>query len=74
MTNFNGTLLEENTILSIQNRGYTYGDALFETIKVSGGKVWFWAVHYFRLMASMRLWRRVSPVNVSGGVVVEGIL
>mgnify|MGYP001816783646 CR=1 FL=1 len=63
MTNFNGTLLEENTILSIQNRGYTYGDALFETIKVSGGKVLFWEDHYFRLMASMRIMRMEIPMN-----------
>jgi branched-chain amino acid aminotransferase len=63
MTNFNGTLLEEHTILSIQNRGYTYGDALFETIKVSGGKVLFWEDHYFRLMASMRIMRMEIPMN-----------
>ena len=63
MTNFNGTLLEENTILSTQNRGYAYGDALFETIKVSGGKVLFWEDHYFRLMASMRIMRMEIPKN-----------
>lgn len=63
MTNFNGTLLEENNILSIQNRGYAYGDALFETMKISAGKILFWEDHYFRLMASMRIMRMEIPMN-----------
>jgi len=63
MINFNGTLLENNTILSTQNRGYAYGDALFETIKVVSGKILFWEDHYFRLMASMRIMRMEIPMN-----------
>lgn len=63
MINFNGTVLEETNILSINNRGYSYGDALFETIKVSAGKLLFWEDHYFRLMASMRIMRMEIPMN-----------
>ena len=63
MTNYNGTLLEENNILSFTNRGYAYGDALFETIKTSYGKILFWEDHYFRLMASMRIMRMEIPMN-----------
>lgn len=63
MINFNGTLLPENNVLSFQNRGYTYGDALFETIKTSYGKILFWEDHYFRLMASMRILRMEIPMN-----------
>tara|TARA_R110002096_G_scaffold204406_6_gene389980 strand:- start:1343 stop:2185 length:843 start_codon:yes stop_codon:yes gene_type:complete len=63
MINCNGTLLENNTILSTQNRGYTYGDALFETIKVVSGNILFWEDHYFRLMASMRIMRMEIPMN-----------
>ncbi|MEP3836715.1 MAG: aminotransferase class IV [Algibacter sp.] len=63
MINFNGTLSENNTILSIQNRGYAYGDALFETIKVVSGKILFWEDHYFRLMASMRIMRMEIPMS-----------
>lgn len=63
MVNFNGELLEDNTILSIQNRGYAYGDGLFETIKVVSGKILFWEDHYFRLMASMRIMRMEIPMN-----------
>ncbi|KAA5824785.1 aminotransferase class IV [Algibacter amylolyticus] len=63
MINFNGTVSENNTILSIQNRGYAYGDALFETIKVVSGKILFWEDHYFRLMASMRIMRMEIPMS-----------
>ncbi|MBJ6368843.1 aminotransferase class IV [Snuella sedimenti] len=63
MTNFNATILEDTTKLSIKNRGYSYGDALFETIKVLSGKVLFWEDHYFRLMASMRIMRMEIPMH-----------
>ncbi len=63
MTNYNGNILAETNILSTQNRGYAYGDALFETIKASHGKLLFWEDHYFRLMASMRIMRMEIPMN-----------
>jgi|SRR5690606_26459304 len=63
MINFNGTVVENTNIISINNRGYAYGDALFETIKVSSGHILFWEDHYFRLMASMRIMRMEIPMN-----------
>lgn len=63
MINFNGSISEENNLLSIQNRGFAYGDALFETVKASYGKLLFWEDHYFRLMASMRIMRMEIPMN-----------
>lgn len=63
MTNFNGNLLEDNVFLSEKNRGFSYGDALFETIKASHGKLLFWEDHYFRLMASMRIMRMEIPMH-----------
>lgn len=57
----------DNTILSINNRGFAYGDALFETIKTSNGKILFWEDHYFRLMASMRIMRMEIPMNFTMG-------
>lgn len=63
MVNFNGELLANAAILSCENRGYKYGDALFETIKVNNGKPLFWEDHYFRLMASMRILRMEIPMN-----------
>lgn len=64
MINFNGELLfEENVKLSSENRGFKYGDAVFETIKVSHKRVIFWEDHYFRLMASMRMLRMKIPMQ-----------
>lgn len=64
MVNSNGKLIPSiEANLSIENRGYKYGDALFETLKVVNGKILFWEDHYFRLMASMRILRMAIPMN-----------
>ncbi|ARV08216.1 aminotransferase class IV [Winogradskyella sp. PC-19] len=64
MVNFNGKLLNNSEAkIDISNRGYKYGDALFETIRVVSGKVLFLEDHYFRLMASMRIMRMDIPMN-----------
>jgi branched-chain amino acid aminotransferase len=62
MININGTILEDSeAYLSVDNRGFAYGDAVFETIKVNS-KPLFWEAHYFRLMASMRILRMEIPM------------
>ncbi len=64
MVNNNGHILKEIDVsLSVNNRGFNYGDAVFETIKVSHSKILFWEDHYFRLMASMRILRMEIPMN-----------
>lgn len=64
MINFNGELLfKENIKLTTDNRGFKYGDSIFETIKVVHKKVVFWEDHYFRLMASMRMLRMRIPME-----------
>lgn len=66
MINLNGLLREaEAAKLSVFNRGFTYGDAVFETIRIINGKIMFWEDHYFRLMASMRIMRMEIPQNFS---------
>lgn len=63
MINLNGVLTDSTTVISSENRGYKYGDALFETLKVVHGKLLFWEDHYFRLMSSMRIMRMEIPAN-----------
>ena len=63
MVNFNGEITRNEELLTASNRGFAYGDALFETIKVSHSKILFWEDHYFRLMASMRIMRMEIPMN-----------
>lgn len=64
MVNINGNITaKELAHLSIYNRGFAYGDAVFETIKVHQNKIFFLEDHYFRLMASMRILRMEIPMN-----------
>ena len=66
MVNINGTLLEKSEAhINILNRGFQYGDSVFETIRVINSKVIFWEEHYFRLMSSMRLLRMKIPLEFS---------
>ncbi|WP_248723254.1 aminotransferase class IV [Seonamhaeicola sp. ML3] len=73
MINFNGNISENTALLSIENRGFAYGDAVFETIKVSLGKILFLEDHYFRLMASMRIMRMEIPMNFTLEYIEEQI-
>ncbi|MFV8225961.1 aminotransferase class IV [Christiangramia aquimixticola] len=66
MINLNGKIVKENeATLPVLNRGFAYGDSVFETIRVINGKIMFWEDHYFRLMASMRIMRMEIPANFS---------
>ena len=62
MININGNFSNNSQVITPENRGYSYGDALFETIKFSHGKLLFLEDHYFRLMASMRIMRMEIPM------------
>jgi branched-chain amino acid aminotransferase len=53
----------QNNALLQNNRGFLYGDAVFETLKILDNKILFFEDHYFRLMASMRILRMEIPMN-----------
>ncbi|MCZ4320176.1 aminotransferase class IV [Aequorivita viscosa] len=75
MVNLNGTLVPNNeATVAIDNRGLNYGDAVFETMRYSGGKIYFWEDHYFRLMASMRMLRMEIPMNFTMEFLEDEIL
>ena len=64
MINHNGQLVSsKEPILSASNRGFKYGDGVFDTLKVLKGKIIFLEDHYFRLMASMRILRMEIPMD-----------
>ena len=73
MINSNGTLLSSNSEIA-NNRGLLFGDAVFETLKVSNNKILFFEDHYFRLMASMRIVRMEIPMNFTMEYLEEQIL
>ncbi len=75
MINFQGKILaQEDLFLNHRNRGLRYGDALFETLRVVHGKIYFWEDHYFRLMASMRMLRMEIPMSWTMEYLEEEIL
>ena len=74
MTNIDGNFVADNEAsLSVTNRGFAYGDAVFETIRVVNSKIMFWEDHYFRLMASMRIMRMEIPASFSPEFLEEEI-
>lgn len=73
MINFNGTIADDASILT-SNRGFLYGDSVFETVKILDGKVLFLEDHYFRLMSAMRIVRMEIPMNFTMEYFEEQIL
>lgn len=63
MINFNGAIVTQDTNFLVQNRGFLFGDAVFETVKIINSKILFLEDHYFRLMSSMRVIRMEIPMN-----------
>jgi branched-chain amino acid aminotransferase len=74
MINFNGTLVAQDSNILTQNRGFLYGDAVFETVKIVNSKVLYLEDHYFRLMASMRVVRMEIPMNFTMEYIEEQLL
>lgn len=74
MINFNGNIQDTSNIAIENNRGFLFGDAIFETIKVNGTKILFLEEHYLRLMASMRICRMEIPMNFTMEFMEEEIL
>ena len=62
MTNYNGNIKDLSSD-DFNNRGFLYGDSVFETIKIIDNKIIFWEEHYLRLMSSMRILRIEIPNN-----------
>ncbi|NHN25230.1 aminotransferase class IV [Flavobacterium jejuense] len=74
MVNYNGTILESSSVNIEDNRGFLFGDSVFETVKVLDNKVLFLEDHYFRLMASMRIFRMEIPMNFTMEFFEEQVL
>jgi len=63
--NYNGFLYEEDeTIFTVKNRAFKYGDALFETIRVINGNPCFIEDHFKRLKHGMSV-LKMEPTEIS---------
>ena len=74
MINSNGLLIANLDNQVFNNRGFLYGDGVFETLKIKDNKVCYLEDHYFRLMADMRIVRMEIPMNFTMEYFEEQIL
>jgi len=74
MINFNGTFMHSKDNQLYNNRGFLFGDAVFETLKIVYDRILFFEDHYFRLMSSMRILRMDIPMNFTMEFIKNQIL
>lgn len=71
----NGKMLKaERPVLMSSNRGFRYGDALFETMKVFNGKIALSHYHYERLFSGLRILHFKGVSTLSKRKLSESIL
>ncbi len=72
--NYNGFLYKEDeNIFNAKNRGFRYGDALFETIRVVDGQPRYLEDHFMRLKKGMSI-LKMRSANISFNELKEQIL
>lgn len=75
MIDFNGKFIKENqAVIFPENRGYNYGDGIFETLRVVDKKIIFWKDHYQRLISAMELLQLKIPSYFSKDYLENRIL
>lgn len=73
--NFNGNILSSGTpVLTADNRGFRYGDGVFETMKVVGGQILLGGYHFERLLAGARLLQFTLPPFFTAEKLTEEVL
>ncbi len=64
----------DQPVLLASNRGYRYGDGLFETMKLEQGRILLEDLHFKRLMKGLQVMQYEIPGLFSSGKLVEEIL
>jgi branched-chain amino acid aminotransferase len=60
MINYNGNFIDQSNT-DLINRGFLFGDSVFDTLKIVNNNILFWEEHYLRLMSSIRILRMNIP-------------
>ncbi|KRO87111.1 MAG: aminotransferase class IV [Bacteroidetes bacterium] len=60
MINYNGNFIDQSNT-NLINRGFLFGDCVFDTLKIVNNNILFWEEHYLRLMSSIRVLRMEIP-------------
>src|SRR5215213_9214596 len=71
---FNGEMLQKQILFTPQNRGFRYGDGIFETIKVFRSEMLLEEFHFDRLFSSLTLLKIVAPDNLSREMLAAKIM
>lgn len=72
--NYNGSLINSNQpVLTAENRGFRYGDGIFETIRVSNGRMPLGPLHFDRLFSGMELLQFERPAHFTAGMLTAQI-
>ncbi|MEO6758130.1 MAG: aminotransferase class IV, partial [Saprospiraceae bacterium] len=67
MINLNGQQLENlSEHLALLQRGLYYGDSLFESIRVFGGRMPLWEQHWMRLTGGLQAMGYKVPAHWTG--------
>jgi branched-chain amino acid aminotransferase len=64
----------EKPALLVSNRGYRYGDGIFETMKMVGGRIQLLSYHFDRLFSSLLLLKMDVPSQFTREKLIEEIL
>ncbi len=72
---YNSDILPESDFrLSVNDRAFQYGDGLFETIRYSINRVWFWSDHFARLSAGLSVLQLTLPDGFTAETIYQTIL
>ncbi len=72
---FNGKIsAADQPVLLASNRGYRYGDGLFETLRLENGTILLKDLHFKRLMMGLQLLKFELPKLFSPGKLADEIL
>ena len=69
MMNFDGAVLPAGqNVLTADNKGFRYGDGLFETMLAGGGRIRLGPYHFERLLSGMRTLRFEPPAQFASAI------
>ncbi|GAB3042706.1 aminotransferase class IV [Spirosoma pulveris] len=72
---YNSDILHESDFrLSVNDRAFSYGDGIFETIRYESNRVWFWSDHFARLAAGMAALHLTPPKNFTADALHHTLL
>lgn len=72
--NYNGTIVEDKQLLTTDNRSFRYGDGLFESIRLTGGKIHLLKAHYQRMSEGLEYLKIKLPAEFDANYFYDAIL